>query len=64
MKVTRKIDFGEYIVTATYDKDTGEIKVSVLDELQEEVESITIANDESEETPDNNDPIDLQIGLN
>jgi hypothetical protein len=64
MKVTRKIDFGEYIVTATYNENTGEIKVSVLDELQEEIESITITNDEDDETPDNNGPIDLEIGLN
>jgi len=64
MKVTKKIDFGEYIVIAIYDENTGEIKVSVLDELQEEIESITISNDEDDETPDNNGPIDLQIGLN
>jgi hypothetical protein len=64
MKITRKIDFGEYIVTATYDEKTGEIKVSVLDELQEEIESITITNDEDDEAPDNNNPIDLEIGLN
>ena len=63
MKITKNIDFGEYIVTATYDENTGEIKVSVLDELQEEIESITITNDEDEDdAPDN--PIDLEIGLN
>jgi hypothetical protein len=64
MKVTKKIDFGEYIVIATYDENTGEIKVSILDELQEEIESITISNDEDDETPTNNGSIDLQIGLN
>jgi len=62
MKEIKKIDFGEYVVVAIYDENTHEIKVSVLDELQEEIESITISDDE---TPDNDiDQIDLEIGLN
>ncbi len=40
--ITKQIDFGEYIVIATYYGD-GKIDVSVVDELGEEIEGIYIS---------------------
>lgn len=40
--ITKQIDFGEYIVVATYYGE-GKIDVSVLDELGEEIEGIYIS---------------------
>lgn len=46
---TKKITVGEYIVVIKYNDDgSGHIKVSVLDELQDEIEHIEIVNDDSE----------------
>ncbi len=46
---TKKITVGEYIVVIKYNDDgSGHIKVSVLDELQDEIEHIEIINDDSE----------------
>lgn len=47
MKVKKEIDLGEYIIRITYnDNGSGYLKVSVLDELHEEVEHIEIINEE------------------
>jgi hypothetical protein len=44
---TKRIDLGEYIVVIKYNNDgSGYIKVSILDELKDEIEHIEIANDE------------------
>lgn len=40
----RIIDLGEYIVEIIYDEKTGELEVSVLDELGGVIESINITN--------------------
>jgi hypothetical protein len=42
--IIKDIDFGEYIVSIIYYGD-GEIDVSVLDELGNEIEGIYITND-------------------
>jgi len=47
MKVKKEIDLGEYIIRITYnDNGNGYLKVSVLDELHDEVEHIEIINEE------------------
>jgi hypothetical protein len=45
MKLTKKIDFGEYLIIATYDDVNGSLEVSVFDELEDVIESINITND-------------------
>jgi len=56
MLITKKVDLGEYIVVIEYNDDgSGYIKVSILDELEEEVEFIEIENDEDPESDENND---------
>lgn len=40
--ITKKIDFGEYLVVITYYGD-GKIDVSILDELGNEIEGIYIS---------------------
>lgn len=53
MKITKQVDLGEYIINIEYDDNgSGYLKISVLDELEEEVESIEIMNDENEEDND------------
>ena len=53
MKLTKTVDLGEYIVNIEYDDNgSGYIKVTILDELEEEVEHIEITNDD--EPDDNN----------
>jgi hypothetical protein len=68
MIIKKKVDLGEYIVDISYDNETGFIEVSVLDELHEVIESITITNsteDESDNSDESdNDYIDFNIGLN
>ena len=46
MLITKRIDLGEYIVEIEYDDETGAIEVTVLDELEGVIESITITNAE------------------
>ena len=50
MKTTKKIDLGEYIIVINYDNTDGSLEVSILDELEEVIESITITNDDMEDT--------------
>ena len=45
----KRIDLGEYIVTIKHNERTGEIDVSVLDELGELIEAINITNDEDDD---------------
>ena len=40
----KRIDLGEYIVEVIYNEKTGELEVSVLDELGDVIESINISN--------------------
>lgn len=55
MKLTKQIDLGEYIVVINYDDNgSGYIKVTILDELEEEVESIEISNDNDDVNPNLN----------
>ncbi|TXG80784.1 MAG: hypothetical protein E6R13_07450 [Spirochaetes bacterium] len=57
MLITKKIDLGEYIVEIEYDDETGAIEVTVLDELEGVIESITITNaqDEGSDTEEDDD---------
>ena len=49
MKITKQVDLGEYIINIEYNDDgSGYLKVTVLDELEEEVENIEIMNDDEE----------------
>lgn len=45
MKKTQKIDLGEYIILIEYDKTDGSLDVTVLDELEGIIESISVTND-------------------
>jgi len=50
MILTKRLELGEYIIIINYaDDDSGYIKVSVLDELEEEIENIEIDNDNPED---------------
>ena len=61
MLITKRIDLGEYFVDIEYDDMTGAIEVTVLDELEGVIESITITN--SEDSSDDNDNDD-EVGFN
>jgi hypothetical protein len=49
MSKKKRVDLGEYIVDIFYDEKTGEIEVSVLDELGDVIESISITNENNED---------------
>lgn len=49
MSKNKRVDLGEYIVDIFYDEKTGEIEVSVLDELGDVIESISITNENNED---------------
>ena len=59
MLITKRIDLGEYFVDIEYDDETGAIEVTVLDELEGVIESITITNSE-----DSSDDKDDEVGFN
>lgn len=52
MQITKKINFGEYLIIAVYDNVSGSLNINVLDELDEIIETINITNDDSEENDD------------
>ena len=52
MEKTNKIDLGEYIVIIKYNEVDGSLSISVLDELEDEIERLDITNDDE----DDNDP--------
>jgi hypothetical protein len=67
MIVRKKVDLGEYIIDIEYDDVTGAIEVTVLDELEGVIESITITNTEDSSDDDDNDDVgfnDYNINLN
>ena len=45
MKLTKKIDFGEYLIVANYDSVIGSLEVTILDELDEIIETINVMDD-------------------
>ena len=59
MLITKTVDLGEYIVKIEYDNETGAIEVSVLDELQDVIETIIITN-VIDDDKDNDDDIDIE----
>lgn len=62
MLITKRVVMGEYIIEIEYDLETKSIEVSVLDELEGLIESISISDSEDEDSSD--DGIDLDINLN
>ena len=50
MKKIKKIDFGEYVIMAEYDKNDGSLYVTVLDELDSVIEAMKITNKDSDES--------------
>lgn len=50
MKKIKKIDFGEYVVVAEYNKNDGSLYVTVLDELDGVIETMKITNKDSDES--------------
>lgn len=63
MIVRKKVDLGEYIIDIEYDDVTGAIEVTVLDELEGVIESITITNTEDSSGYDDDDD-DNEVGFN
>lgn len=63
MIVRKKVDLGEYIIDIEYDDITGAIEVTVLDELEGVIESITITNTEDSSGYDDDDDDD-EVGFN
>jgi hypothetical protein len=61
MLIKKTVDLGEYVVNIDYDDETGAIEVSVLDELQDVIETIVITNviDDSN-NKDDDDDIDVE----
>jgi hypothetical protein len=50
MVITKQVDLGEYIIVIDYNDDgSGYIKVSILDELEEEIDFVEVSNDDPEE---------------
>ena len=68
MLITKRVDLGEYFVDIEYDDMTGAIEVTVLDELEGVIESITITNSEDSSDDDSDDDgidfNDFNINLN
>jgi len=60
MIVRKKVDLGEYIIDIEYDDVTGAIEVSVLDELEGVIESITITNTQ-DSSDDDDDDVDVDF---
>jgi hypothetical protein len=58
--VNKKIDLGEYVVKVAYNDITGQLDVSVFDELEDVIESIHITNDEDDDNDNDNDN-DIEI---
>jgi len=54
METSKKVVLGEYTIIMKYNVLNGSLKVSILDELEEEIESIEVSNDTGE--TDNIDP--------
>lgn len=52
MEIIKKVDLGEYIIVIKYEDTSGSLKVTVFDELEEEIESLDITNDEDEDDSD------------
>lgn len=57
MKLTKRLEIGEYIIIITHDDENSDLDIQVLDELEGLIEEITITNDidEDENNTNNND---------
>lgn len=49
MEKIRRIDLGEYIIDIEYNEKTGLLDVTILDELENIIESVTITNDNEDD---------------
>jgi len=65
MKIYKRVNLGEYIVDIEYDDVTGSLDLSVLDELEGVIESISVSNyEENDEENDNDNDNDIDQKLN
>ncbi len=62
--VKKTIDLGEYVIKIAYNSKTGDLDVSVLDELNELIESINITNDDDDEDYEEGENSEDNIGFN
>ena len=60
MLIKKTVDLGEYVVNIDYDDETGAIEVSVLDELQDVIETIVITNVIDDSNNKSDDDIDVE----
>jgi len=49
MKITKRIDLGEYVIIITHDNIDGSLEINVLDELDELIETMNIKNEDNNE---------------
>lgn len=56
MKITKKIEIGNYIIVIEHDDSDETLDVTILDELEDVIESITISNDNDPEGQNEIDP--------
>ena len=62
MKTNKRIDLGEYIIIIEYNDMDGSLDVTILDELEDIIDVLSISNDE--DTDDFDDGINLNPSLN
>jgi hypothetical protein len=60
----KTIDLGEYKIKIVYNELTGDLNVSVFDELNEIIESINIENIEDDEFEESEDDENNEIDFN
>lgn len=58
MKTKKRIELGEYIIKIVYDDVTGALDISVLDELEDVIETLNVINDED---PDNENDVNPSL---
>lgn len=62
MKTNKRIDLGEYIIIIEYNDMDGSLDVTILDELEDIIDVLSISNDE--DADDFDDGINLNPSLN
>jgi hypothetical protein len=55
MKKNKRVDLGEYIIEIDYDSDDGSLEVTILDELEGVIETLSISNDDEEDLESDNE---------
>lgn len=65
MKKNKRIDIGEYIIEIKYDSESGDLTVTIKDELHDVIEMMHVTNDEDpEDELDEDNEIDIKPELN